>query len=91
MSDFAFYVVDRIESGIAVVANDTQAVSHEVPLTRLPPGTREDTVLRVPLVAGQPAWDRAVIDAAERERRIAAVRKALEELGRQDPGGDIRI
>ncbi len=90
MSDFAFYVVDRIESGIAVLAND-QAVTLELPLKRLPSGTREDTVLRVPLAAGQPAWDQAVIDPVERERRIAAVRKALEELGRQDPGGDIRI
>ena len=90
MSEVVFYVVDRVETGIAVLAND-QAVVHEVPLKRLPEATTEDTVLRVPLVAGRPDWDHAVIDLAERERRLAAVRKALEEMGRRDPGGDIRL
>jgi len=90
MSEFAFFVVDRVEAGIAVLAND-QAVIREVPLKRLPPGASEDTVLRVPLVAGRPDWDHARVDVAERERRIAAVRKALEEMGRRDPGGYIRL
>ena len=48
------WVIDRIESGIAVLVRDDDALSEDVPLAVLPPGVGEGMVLRVPEVRGQP-------------------------------------
>lgn len=85
-----YYVVDRFEGAIAVLVGDDRS-SHDVPRGSLPAGVEEDFVLRVPVVAGKPQWARAVIDHAERQRRLARSKAALEELKRRDPGGDIKL
>lgn len=85
-----FFVVDRIEGTIAVLVGDDRS-SFDVPRSSLPAGAREDTVLRAPVVGGTPQWGRAVVDHAERKRRLARSKAALEELKKRDPGGDITL
>ena len=63
----------------------------DVPRSALPAGVAEDAVLLVPVVAGTPQWGRAVIDHAERRRRLARAKAALEQLKKRDPGGDITL
>ena len=65
-----FYVVDRLESAVAVLIDD-QGRTASVPLDRLPTGTAAGIVLRVPLDATVPNWSRAFIDREETERRTA--------------------
>jgi len=65
-----FYVVDRLESAVAVLIDD-QGRTASVPLDRLPAGTAAGIVLRVPLDATVPNWSRAFIDREETERRTA--------------------
>jgi len=85
------YSVDRIENGIAVlVGNDAATV--EVSKAQLPGGTREGSVVRVPLGAdGRPDWPAAVLDDAERERRLRDALDRLERLAGRDPGGDVTL
>lgn len=85
-----YYVVDRFEGKLAVLVGDDRS-SHDVPKASLPKGCREDTVLRVPVVSGNPDFGRAVIDVAERERRLARAKAALDQLKRRDPGGDVTL
>jgi hypothetical protein len=85
----AFYVIDRIEGRTAVVIAD-DGPSFDVPRPTLPRGCREGTVLRIDgATDGPPDWSRAVVDDAERVRRLERARDALRRLGESDPGGDI--
>jgi len=63
-----FYTVDRIEAAVAVLVDD-QGRSASVPLDRLPAGTGDGIVLRVPLDDTVPNWSRAFIDGDETARR----------------------
>jgi CO dehydrogenase/acetyl-CoA synthase delta subunit len=87
-----FFVVDRIAGDIAVVAAD-DGRSFDVPRARLPKPCREGTVLRLEeSVADQPPdWSRAVVDDAERARRVERDGQILQELENSDPGGDIDL
>lgn len=85
----AFYVIDRIEGRIAVVVAD-DGPSFDVPRPTLPRGCGEGSVLRIDGAAGGlPDWSRAVMDDAERERRLDRARDTLRRLSESDPGGDI--
>jgi hypothetical protein len=66
-----FYAVNRIEASVAVLVDD-QGRTASVPLDRLPAGTTDGTILRVPLDDTVPNWTRAFIDADEKARRQAA-------------------
>jgi hypothetical protein len=85
-----FYVIDRIEGKIAVVVGD-DGRSLEVPKRQLPRGCREGTVLRVEATGGAIDWSRAVIDDAERRRRLERSRETLRRLGESDSGGDVTL
>jgi hypothetical protein len=82
--------VDRIEGATAVLLADDRAL-FDVPRSTLPKGAGEDSLLRAPVKAGAPDWSRAVLDDAERERRMARSKAALDQLKRQDPGGDLTL
>ncbi len=87
--DGRVWVVDRIESGIALVVRDDDAGQHDVPVALLPAGIREGAVLRVPEVRGRPIWSRAVADEALRLKRLREAEEVLRRLRRRDPGGDV--
>ncbi len=58
----------------------------------VPPGAGEGSVLNVPLDgAGSLNWSSAVIDEAERERRLNITRETLRRLRQSDPGGDLTL
>lgn len=87
----AFYVIDRLEDHIAVIVGDDGG-TFDVPKRRLPPGSREGTVLQLETEIDQtPDWSRAVIDDAERTRRVERARERLRRLENSDPGGDITL
>jgi hypothetical protein len=87
----AFYAVDRIEQGIAVLVSDSGATVH-MPRIELPTGLREGTVLRVRFGAQNlPDWSSAVIDKEEERRRLREAKEMLDDLKRSDPGGDIKL
>jgi hypothetical protein len=87
----AFYVVDRVESGVAVLERD-DGVMAEVPRRQLPAGAGEGSVLRVShSAAGEPDWASAVVDEAERAARVKRAAERLERLKGRDPGGDVVI
>lgn len=84
----AYYVVDRFEGEMAVMIADDRR-TFDVPRRELPRGCREGTVLRL---EGEPRdWVRAVIDEAERARRLERARDTLRNLGRTDAGGDVTL
>jgi len=89
-ADWRWFTVDRIEGTIAVLLGD-DGTSHDVPLRGLPAGTREDQVLRVPLGDRAPRWKAATPDDQERAQRLARSKAVLDELKKQDPGGDITL
>jgi hypothetical protein len=86
-----FYVIDRIEGKVAaVVADDGR--TFDVPRRALPKGFREGTVFRVDGTDLEtPEWAHAVIDEAERVRRLEGARDTLRRLSETDPGGDIEL
>jgi len=85
------YAVDRIEGQVAVLVGDA-ATTVNVPESMLPPGAGEGSVLHVPLDGdGNPDWSSAVIDEAERERRLKVTRETLRRLRQSDPGGDLTL
>ena len=87
----AFYSVDRLERAVAVLVGD-DGVGLDVLKKTLPVKVREGVVLRVRLDAdGKPEWSSAVIDDAERERRLQEARDRLERLRGTDPGGDVML
>ena len=83
------WVVDRIESGIAVLVRDDDALSEDVPMAVLPPGVTEGIVLRVPEVRGQPTWRSSVVDGDARRERLGEMEEVLKRLRNRDPGGDV--
>ena len=83
------WVVDRIESGVAVLVRDDDALSEDVPMAVLPPGVSEGTVLRVPEVRGQSAWRSSVVDDDARRERLREMEEVLKGLRKRDPGGDL--
>jgi hypothetical protein len=87
----AFYAVDRIEQGIAVLVSD-RGETVQMPRVELPTGLREGTVLRVRFGAQNlPDWSSAVIDKEEEQRRLREAKEMLDDLKRSDPGGDIKL
>jgi hypothetical protein len=84
------YVVDRIEQAVAVLVDDNGRTA-SVPTERLPAGTGEGVVLRIPFDNGVPNWSEAMVDRAETDRRRDAARHVLEELKERDPGGDVEV
>lgn len=83
------WVVDRIESGIAVMVRDDDARQKDVPVAVLPADTREGAVLRVPEVQGRPVWSHAAADEEMRLERLRKAGEVLQRLRRRDPGGDV--
>lgn len=83
------WVVDRIESGIAVLVRDDDALQKDVPVAVLPAGTQEGAVLRIPEVRGRPVWSHAVADEEMRLERLRKAEAVLRRLRRRDPGGDV--
>ena len=84
------YVVDRIEQSVAVLVDDGGRTA-SVPVGRLPAGTAEGIVLRIPFTTGVPNWSDAMVDRAETERRREAARRVVEDLKDRDPGGDVQV
>jgi len=85
-----YFVIDRMEGKIAVVVGD-DGRSFDLPKGQLPPGCREGTVLRVEARGGAIDWSEAVIDEAERRRRLERGRETLRRLGETDSGGDVKL
>lgn len=83
------WTVDRVESGVAVLVPDTGERVAELPLTDLPAGAREGSVLRVPGAQGRPDWAAAEIDEELRQARLKEAERILDRLKRRDPGGDV--
>lgn len=84
------FTVDRLEGTSAMLLDDAgRAVT--VPRGRLPRDMREGDVLRVPLFNDAPDWGRAAVDGAETSRRLDEARKQLDELKKQDAGGDVEL
>ena len=89
MSASLVWTVDRVESGVAVLLRDSGDQVAEVPLSGLPDGAREGSVLRVPDAEGQPDWAAAVLDEKLRLARLDEAERILKRLRRRDPGGDV--
>ncbi len=85
------WTVDRVESAVAVLVRDDGERVAEQPLTGLPAGTREGSVLRVPEREGQPEWGAARLDEELRRARLDEAARILRRLRRRDPGGDIAL
>ena len=83
------WVVDRIEGKVAVLVADDDQKTLDMPLTALPHGLREGTVLRVTESKGHRLWTSAMLDEELRLRRLRQAETALDELKNRDPGGDI--
>ena len=91
MSDRGVWTVDRIESGVAVLVRDDGGQAAEAPLSELPAGTREGSVLRAPDREGRPAWGAAGLDEELRRSRLDEAERTLRRLRRRDPGGDVAL
>ncbi|MDE2678086.1 MAG: DUF3006 domain-containing protein [Gemmatimonadota bacterium] len=83
------WTVDRVEAGVAVLVPDAGEQVAEVPLSGLPAGTREGSVLRVPDSEGRPDWSAAALDEELRRARLDEAERILQRLKRRDPGGDV--
>lgn len=83
------WVVDRVEGGVAVLVADDDQETLDVPLSVLPPGLREGSVLSVGESGGEVLWTSAVLDEELRLERLRQAEAALDELRKRDPGGDI--
>ncbi len=83
------WTVDRVEAGVAVLVGDADERTAEVPLSGLPVGTREGSVLRVQDSEGRPDWGAAVLDEELRQARLSEAEQTLRRLRRRDPGGDV--
>jgi hypothetical protein len=69
------YVVDRIDQAVAVLV-DEQGRTASVPVDRLPAGTGEGVVLRIPFEQNVPNWSQAMVDRTATERRRSAAQRA---------------
>ena len=75
---------------LAYLVGWSTPVPSTCPGARCPAAAGEGTVLRIDGAAGgSPDWSRAVMDDAERERRLDRARDTLRRLGDSDPGGDV--
>ena len=90
------WTVDRVEAGIAVLVRDddderkVNLSQVNLPLTSLPSGSHEGTVLSVPVEGdGEPDWAAAAVDEALRQARTDEAEAILKRLRKRDPGGDI--
>jgi Protein of unknown function (DUF3006) len=84
-----FYTVDRLEGKLAVLVAD-DGVALDVLHDDLPRELRAGVVLRVRLApTGCPDWSTAVIDDAERGRRLQQAGERLDRLRRTDPGSNL--
>ena len=83
------WVVDRIESDVAILIADRDGRQADVPVAGLPAGVAEGTVLRVPEADGRPVWSEAVADEEARQARLREAEEVLQRLRRRDPGGDV--
>ncbi len=83
------WTVDRVEVGVAVLVRDADERTAEVPLSGLPVGTREGSVLRVQDSEGRSDWGAAVLDEELRQARLSEAERILRRLKRRDPGGDV--
>lgn len=65
-----YYVVDKIVGGVAILLrDDKQQVA--IPISRLPRGVDQGTVLRIYLAeADTPVWSSVEIDESEAKRRL---------------------
>jgi hypothetical protein len=87
-----FYAVDRIERANVVLVDDDGRVTTVARSALSGRAVREGAVLRVPMgPGGEPAWSGAAVDEAETERRRQDARRALDQLRKRDPGGDVQI
>ena len=89
MSVPAVWTVDRVEGGVAVLVRDSGGRVVDVPLSTLPAGAREGSVLRVPETEGRPDWAGAALDEELRRARLDDAERVLRRLRRRDPGGDV--
>ena len=85
------WVVDRVTAPLAVLVADDDGRAVDVPVTQLPAGVQEGSVLRVPHSDGEPQWDAAELDEELRRARLNEAEAALARLRRRDPGGDITL
>lgn len=80
------FAVDRIEGQVAVLIGEDGS-KHDIPLTQLPAGTDERSVLDVDVGAdGKPSWGGSRLDAAEMKRRIKRGKERLEAWKKRGPG-----
>ena len=83
------WVIDRIESGIAVLIADKDQRTLETHLDTLPPGSGDGSVLRVTENQGEPLWSSAVLAEDLRAKRLESARVVLNGFCTRDPGGDV--
>ena len=83
------WVIDRIESGIAVLIADEDQRILETDLNSLPPSSRDGSVLRVTESRGEPLWSSAVLAEDLREKRLESAQVVLNDFRKRDPGGDV--
>lgn len=93
--DREVWIVDRVESGVAVLVEDSDdeaAAVIEMAAHLLGDLAVEGAILVVPLgTVGDPVWDRAERDTASEEARRAEAERMLRELKTRDPGGDVSL
>jgi len=85
------WVVDRVETGFAVLVADDNQQTIDVPVNLLPQRAKEGSVLLVPEQVGGPAWSSSRLDEERRKYRLREAEAALSELRKRDPGGDIKL
>jgi hypothetical protein len=88
--DEHFWGVDRIE-GNKVVMVGPGLVEQCRARSSLPPGVREGSVLRVPVVDGLEIWERALLDLTEEERRRIAAEADIRSLTDDNSVGDVDL
>ena len=86
-----YFSVDRLEGTIAVLVAD-DAVHYDVPPAELPRSINEGDVLVVSVSSsGAPDWRSATVDLAEKARRLARAKDALDRMRKRNRGGDITL
>ena len=93
-----FWIVDRVEQGIAVLVeaagpDDDEALAVvEVDAELLGDHAEEGAVLSVPLgEVGEPMWEQAERDTDSEEERRGEAERLLKGLKKRDPGGDVAL
>jgi hypothetical protein len=87
-----WWVVDRVEGGIAVVVQEDDEIVVEVGVAELGSLAVEGAVLRVPLgTVGEPVWAEAARDQEAEAARRTEADERIADLQKRDPGGDIEL